>query len=70
VFDNTGLWRMFGPKRYKVTGEWRKLQHKELNYLYYSPNIFRVIKSRRMRRAGHIARIGIDRCIQGFGGRT
>ena len=47
----------FGPKRDGVTGEWRKLHNEELNDLYCSPNIVRVIKSRRMRWAGHVARI-------------
>ena len=51
------LRRVFGPKRDEVTGEWRK-QHNEINDLYCSPNIFRVIKSRRMRWEGHVARIG------------
>jgi len=49
------LRRIFGPKRDEVTGEWRKLHNNELNDLYCSPNILRVIKSRRMRRAGHMA---------------
>jgi len=56
MFENRVL-RIFGPKRNKVTGEWRKL-HKELNDLYCSPNIFQVIKSRRMRWAGHVACMG------------
>ena len=47
-----------GPKRDEVTGEWRKLHNEELNDLYCSPNIFRVIKWRRMRWAGHVARMG------------
>ena len=51
------LRRIFGPKRDGVTGEWRKLHNKELNDLYSSPNILRVIKSRRMRWAGHMARV-------------
>ena len=50
--------RIFGPKRDEVTRKWRKLYNEELNDLYSSPNIFRVIKSRRMRWAGHIARMG------------
>jgi hypothetical protein len=54
------LRRIFGPKRDEVTGEWRKLQNEELHYLYSSPNIVRVIKSRRMRWAGHVARMGRD----------
>jgi hypothetical protein len=52
------LRRIFGPKRSEVTGEWRKVHNEELNDLYSSPNIFRVNKSRRMRRAGHVARMG------------
>jgi len=54
VFENTVL-RIFGAKRDKVTGEWRKLHNEELNDLYCSPNIVWVIKSRRMRWAGHVA---------------
>jgi hypothetical protein len=50
--------RIFGPKRDEGTGEWRKLRNEELNDLYSSPNIVRVIKSRRMRWAGHVAPIG------------
>jgi hypothetical protein len=50
-----------GPKRDEVTGEWRKLRNEELNDLYTLPNIVRVVKSRRMRWAGHVARIGEDR---------
>jgi hypothetical protein len=54
-----------------VTGEWRKLHNEELNDLYSSHNIVRVIKSRRMSWAGHVARMGgEERCIQGFGGET
>ena len=51
------LRRIFGPKRDGVTGEWRKLHNEELNSLYSSPNIVQVIKSRRMRWAGHVARM-------------
>ena len=57
AFENMVLRRTFGPKRDEITGEWRKL-HEELNVLYFSPNIVRVIKSRRMRWAGHVLRIG------------
>ena len=52
------LRRIFGPKRDEVTGEWKKLYNEKLNDLYSSPNIMRVIKSRIMRLAEHVARIG------------
>jgi hypothetical protein len=52
------LRRVFGPKRGEGTGEWRRLHNKELYALYSSPNIVLVIKSRRLRRAGHVARMG------------
>jgi hypothetical protein len=58
VFENRVLRRVFGPKRDEVTGEWKKLHNNELNDLYSSPNIVRVIKSRRKRWAGHVARMG------------
>jgi hypothetical protein len=61
VFEIRVLRRIFGPKRGKVTGEWRKLHNEELRDLYSSPTIVRVIKSRRMRWAGHVARIGEGR---------
>jgi len=57
------LRRIFGPKRDEVRGEWRKLHDEELNDLYSSPNIVRVIKSRRMRWAGHVARRGEGRGV-------
>jgi hypothetical protein len=70
VFENRVLRRIFGPKRDEATGEWRRLQNEELHDLYSSPNIIRVIKSRRMRWAGHVARMGgKESCIQDFGGR-
>jgi len=58
VFENRVLGRIFGPKRDEVSGEWRKLHNEELNDLYCSPNIVRVIKWRRMRWAEHVARMG------------
>jgi hypothetical protein len=58
VFENKVLRRIFGPKRGEVTGEWRRLHNKELYALYSSPNIIRVIKSRRLRWAGHVTRMG------------
>jgi len=57
------LRKVFGPKRDEVTGEWRKLHNEELNYLYSLPNIVRMVKSRRMRWAGHVARMGEDRVV-------
>jgi len=62
------LRRIFGSKMDEVREGWRKLHNEELNDVYFSPNIVRVIKSRRMRWAGHVARVGADRCIQGFVG--
>jgi hypothetical protein len=58
VFENRVLRRIFGPKRDEVMGEWRKLHNEELHELYLSPSIIRIIKSRRMRWAGHVARMG------------
>jgi len=58
VFENRVLRRIFGNRGDEVTGEWGKLHNEELNDLYYSPNIVRVINSRRMRWAGHVARMG------------
>jgi len=54
---------LVGPKRDEVTGEWRKLLHEELNDLYSSPNIIRVIKLRKIRWAGHVARMGESRIV-------
>jgi hypothetical protein len=63
VFENRVLRRVFGPKRDEVKGEWRNLHSEELNDLYSLPKIVRVIKSRRMRWAGHVARMGEDRGV-------
>jgi hypothetical protein len=57
VFENRVLRRTFGPKKDEVTGGWRKLHNEELHNFYSSPNITRTIKSRRMRCAGHVARM-------------
>jgi hypothetical protein len=61
VFENRVLRGVFGPKGDEVTGEWRKLHSGELHNLYWSPGIIRQIKSRRMRWAGHVARMGEGR---------
>jgi hypothetical protein len=61
MFENRVLRTVFGPKRDEVTREWRKLHNEELHILYSSPNIIRHIKSRRMRWAGHVARMGEER---------
>jgi hypothetical protein len=57
VFEDRVLRRIFGPKRDEVTGEWRKVHNEEFNDLYSSPHIIRVIRSRRMRWVGHVARM-------------
>jgi len=66
VFENRVLRRIFGPKRDEVRGEWRKLHNEELNDLYGSPNVVRVIKSRRMRWVGHVAHMGGGEVSTGF----
>jgi hypothetical protein len=70
VFENRVLRRIFGPKRDEVTGERRKLHYEELHNLYSSPDIIRQIKSRRMRWAGHVARMGEEKTVQSFGGKA
>ena len=63
MFENRVLRRVFGPKGDEVIGDWRKLHNEELNDLYPLPNIVRVVISRRMRWAGHVARMGERRCV-------
>ena len=63
MFENRVLRRVFGPKMNEVTGEWRKLHNEELKDLYPSPNIFRVIKSSRMRWAVHVVQMGEKRGV-------
>jgi hypothetical protein len=69
VYENRVLRRVFGPKRAEVTGEWRNLHNEELNDLYSLPIIVQVVKSRRMRWAGHVARMteesGMHRVLVG-----
>jgi hypothetical protein len=69
VFEDWVLRRIFAPKRGKATGEWRILPNEELNTLYCSQNVIQMIKSRRIRWAWQVARMG-ERCIHGFGGET
>jgi hypothetical protein len=66
VFENSVLRRIFGPKRDKVTGGWRKLHNEELHNLYSSPSMIRMIKSRRMKWAGHVVRMGRSGMLTGF----
>jgi hypothetical protein len=66
MFENRVLSRIFGPRGDEVTGEWRKLHNERLHYLYSSPNIVRVIKSRRMRWARLVAGMGRGEACTGF----
>ena len=66
VFENRVLRRVFGPKRNEVTGEWRKLHNEELSVLYCSPSFVRMIKTRRIRWAGHVACMGRGVLYTGF----
>ena len=66
VFENRVLRIIFGPRTYDVTGDWRKLHTEGLNDVYCSPNIVRVMKSRRMRWAGQVARMGRGEAYTGF----
>jgi len=71
VFENRLLRRVFGPKRDEVTGEWRKLRNERLYGVFSFPDIIRVMKSRRMRWAGHVACMGEMRGVyMRFGGET
>jgi hypothetical protein len=70
VFENRVLKRIFEPKRDEVTGEWRKLPSGEIHNLYSYTDIIRYIKSRRMRWAGHMACMGEERKVRGFGGKA
>ena len=63
MFEKRVLRRIFGPKRDEVTGKWRKLHNEELHDVYCSPNIVRMIKSRRMRWAGHVVHMGEKRDV-------
>ena len=63
MFESRVLRKIFLPKRDEVTGDWRKLHNVERNYLYSLPIIFRMMKSRSMRWAGHVARMGESRCV-------
>ena len=63
MFENMVLRRILGPRSDEVTGEWRRLHYEELNDLYSSPNIVRVIKSRSMGWAGRVARMGEERAV-------
>jgi hypothetical protein len=63
MFENRVLRRIFGPKRDEMIVGWRKLHNEEIHNLYCSPSIIRIIKSRRMRWTGHVARMGDEECM-------
>jgi hypothetical protein len=67
VFGKRVLKRIFEPKRAEVTGDWRNLHNEELHNLHSSPNIIRITKLRRMRWAGHLTRMGEEKCIYDIG---
>jgi hypothetical protein len=66
LFENRVLRRIFGPKKDEASGEWKKLHNEELHDLYSSPSIIRIMKARRMRWAGHVARMGEKRNAYGL----
>jgi hypothetical protein len=70
VCENGVLRRIFGPKREQMAVGWRRLHNEELHKLYISPNIFSVIKSRRTRWTGHVARMRDEKCVENFGRKT
>ena len=70
MFENSTLSIIFGPKKVDLKREWVKLHNLELNDLNFLPNIVGVIKSRRMRWAGHVASMVEEKCLQGFGGKS
>jgi hypothetical protein len=70
VFKNRVMRRIFGPKSDDVTWEWKRLHNKEFHALYSSPNIIHLVKERRLRRAGHAARMGERRDAYRFCGKT
>jgi hypothetical protein len=72
IFENMMLRRIFGPNRYEIIGGFRELHDGELHKLYASTNIIIIIESKRIRWAGHVARMGEreEECVQNFGGRT
>jgi hypothetical protein len=70
MFENRLLRRIFGPKRDEVTGGWRKQHDEELHNSYSSPNIIRMMKTRRMSWIGHVAEWGQEECLYAIGGKA